>query len=66
MTALAAGTLPAWGTAAAVVVVGTAATVAVGKAYENWVPLRTRERIDEGIKDTWNATAGSAWKAVFG
>jgi len=66
VTALAAGTLPAWGTAAAGVVVGTAATVAVGKAYENWVPLRTRERIDEGIKDTWNATAGSAWKAVFG
>lgn len=66
VTAAAAATLPAWGTAAVVVLVGGAVSWGVGKAYESWVPLRTRERIDEGIKDAWNATVGSAWKAVFG
>lgn len=45
---------------------GIALSWGVGKAYEGLVPLRTRERIDEGIKDTWNATVGSAWKHVFG
>lgn len=53
---------PVWG-----VVVGSAIIVyGVGKAYESWVPLRTRERIDEGIRDVWDATVGSAWETVFG
>lgn len=50
----------------AAVTVGTVLAWGAGKVYETSVPLRTRERIDEGIKDAWNATAGSAWKSVFG
>lgn len=64
--AAAALSAPVWGTAVATVVVGGAIAWGAGKAYESMVPLRTRERIDEGIKDAWNATVGSAWKAVFG
>lgn len=50
----------------AAVTVGTVLAWGAGKVYETSVPLRTRERIDEGIKDVWNATAGSAWKSIFG
>ena len=63
------GTAPAWVPIAAGVVVGTAAAAGIGWGYENCVPLRTRERIDEGIKDaaSWvGDTAYAGWKAVFG
>ena len=46
-----AASAPVWVTAGATVLVGGAIVWGVGKAYENTVPLRTRERIDEGIKD---------------
>lgn len=57
---------PAIATGVVAVVAGSAIAWGAGKLYESAVPLRTRERIDEGIKDVWNATAGSAWKSVFG
>ena len=58
---------PVWVTAIGVVAVGTVLTWGVGKAYENTVPLRTRERIDEGIRDTWNVTSkATLWGLVFG
>ena len=66
--AAAALSAPAWGTAAATVVVGGAIAWGAGKAYESMVPLRTRERIDEGIKDAANwvgDTAYEGWKSVF-
>lgn len=63
----AAATAPAWVTAGATVLVGGAIVWGVGKAYENTVPLRTRERIDEGIRDTWNVTSkATLWGLVFG
>ena len=63
------GSAPAWVPVAAGVVVGTAAAADIGWVYENCVPLRTREKIDEGIKDAagWvGDTAYAGWKAVFG
>lgn len=63
------GSAPAWVPIAAGVVVGTAAAAGIGWVYENCVPLRTREKIDEGIKDAtgWvGDTAYAGWKAVFG
>lgn len=63
------GSAPAWVPVAAGVVVGTAAAAGIGWVYENCVPLRTREKIDEGIKDAagWvGDTAYAGWKAVFG
>ena len=63
------GSAPAWVPVAAGVVVGTAAAAGVGWVYENCVPLRTREKIDEGIKDAagWvGDKAYAGWKAVFG
>ena len=58
---------PVWVTAIGVVAVGTVLTWGGGKAYENTVPLRTRERIDEGIRDTWNVTSkATLWGLVFG
>lgn len=63
------GTAPAWVPIAAGVVVGTAVAAGAGWVYENCVPLRTRERIDEGIKDaaSWvGDTAYAGWKATFG
>lgn len=63
------GTAPAWVPIAAGVVVGTAAAAGIGWVYENCVPLRTREKIDEGIKDaaSWvGDTAYAGWKAAFG
>jgi hypothetical protein len=82
-TAIAAGavalglTAPAWGTAALIgagaAVVGAGIAWGVGKAYESWVPQDVREKIDEGIKDTWHAVAdpvgdgvSGAWRSVFG
>ncbi|MEZ7788835.1 hypothetical protein [Actinomyces naeslundii] len=64
----AAATAPAWVTAGATVLVGGAIVWGVGKAYENTVPLRTRERIDEGIRDAANWVGDKAyegWKSVF-
>lgn len=66
---IAAATLsaPAWLTVGAVVAGGTLIAWGVGEAYENWVPLRTRERIDEGIWDTWSVTSkATLWGQVFG
>jgi len=63
-----AATAPAWVTAGATVLVGGAIVWGVGKAYENTVPLRTRERIDEGIRDAANWVGDKAyegWKSVF-
>ena len=63
-----AASAPVWVTAGATVLVGGAIVWGVGKAYENTVPLRTRERIDEGIKDAANwvgETAYEGWKSVF-
>jgi len=58
---------PAWATAGAVILGGTAIAYGVGKAYESWIPLRTRERIDEGIWDTWSITSkATLWGQVFG
>lgn len=56
---------PALITGFAAVAAGSLIAMGAGKLYESAVPLRTRERIDEGIKDVWNATAGSAWKSIF-
>jgi len=63
-----AASAPVWATAGATVLVGGAIVWGVGKAYENTVPLRTRERIDEGIKDAANWVGDKAyegWKSVF-
>jgi len=45
----------------------------IGKAYESWTPLQTRERIDEGISDVYETSTerigdktASAWKRIFG
>ncbi len=66
-------TAPAWGTVAIAVGVGAAAAAGAGWAYESLVPQATREKIDEGIKDAWDATGGKvvdgigdAWNSVFG
>jgi hypothetical protein len=65
--AAAALSAPAWLTVGAVVAGGTLIAWGVGEAYENWVPLRTRERIDEGIWDTWSVTSkATLWGQVFG
>ncbi len=48
-------------------------------AWENWVPADVRQKIDDGIKDVWNATTktvsdgwnsvtsgvSDAWEAIF-
>lgn len=55
-------------------VLGSAAlSYSVRKAYGSWIPLQTRERIDEGISDVYEtSTEGigdkttSAWKRIFG
>lgn len=62
-------TAPVWVTGLVVVGVGTAAAVGAGWAYEKFVPQDVREKIDEGIKDTWDGIkdgVGGAWNAVFG
>lgn len=66
-------TAPAWGTAAIVVGAGAVAAAGAGWAYETFVPQATREKIDEGISDAWDATGGKvvdgigdAWNSVFG
>lgn len=66
-------TAPVWGTIAIGVGAGVAATAAAGWAYEQFVPQETREKIDEGLKDAWDATGGKiadgvgdAWDSVFG
>jgi len=65
--AAAALSAPAWLTVGAVVAGGTLIAWGLGEAYENWVPLRTRERIDEGIWDTWSVTSkATLWGQVFG
>lgn len=73
--AIAAGA-PVVVTVGAVVVVGAAATYAAGWAYETFVPQDVREKIDEGIRDTWEGAKDLAgdvggaisdgWDAVFG
>lgn len=69
----AAVTLPAWGSAAIVVGVGAGAAALAGWGYEALVPQATREKIDEGLRDAWDATGGKAvdaigdaWNSVFG
>ncbi|MGL4176782.1 MAG: WXG100 family type VII secretion target [Dermatophilaceae bacterium] len=67
---------PVVATVVGVVVVGAAATYAAGWAYEQFVPQDVREKIDEGIKDTWEGAKDVAgdvgdaisdgWKSVFG
>ena len=60
--------------AVAVGVLGSAAlSYGAGKAYESWIPLQTRERIDEGISDAYETSTewigdktSSAWKRIFG
>ena len=65
--AAAAISAPGWVTVGAVAAGGTLIAWGVGEAYENWVPLRTRERIDEGIWDTWSVTSKTTlWGQVFG
>lgn len=73
--AIAAGA-PVIVTVGAVVVVGAAATYAAGWAYETFVPQDVQEKIDEGIRDTWEGAKDVAddvggaisdgWNAVFG
>ncbi|MGL5817747.1 MAG: hypothetical protein ACRCYR_09315 [Phycicoccus sp.] len=67
---------PVIATVVGVVAVGAAATYAAGWAYEEFVPQDVREKIDEGIKDTWEGAKDAAgdvgeaisdgWKSVFG
>lgn len=64
---------PAIVVAVGVALVGAAVAWGVGKAYESWVPQDVREKIDEGIKDTWHTVAdpvgdavSGAWHSVFG
>lgn len=67
-TALVIGGAPVIGVTAGVVVAGAVVTAAAGWAYETFVPQATREKIDEGIRDTWNGAKdkiGDAWDAVF-
>lgn len=60
--------------AVALGVLGSAAlSYGAGKAYESWIPLQTRERIDEGISDAYETSTewigdktSSAWKRIFG
>lgn len=55
-------------------VLGSAAlSYSVRKAYGSWIPLQTRERIDEGISDVYETSTegigdktASAWKRIFG
>ncbi|MGL5862244.1 MAG: hypothetical protein ACRCY9_13415, partial [Phycicoccus sp.] len=67
---------PVWVPVAVGVAAGAAATAAAGWAYEEFVPQDVREKIDEGIKDTWEGAKDVAgdvgdaisdgWKSVFG
>lgn len=66
-------TAPVWATTAVVVGVGAAAAAGAGWAYETFVPQATREKIDEGIRDGWDATGGKVvegakdtWDKLFG
>ena len=60
--------------AVALGVLGSAAlSYGAGKAYESWITLQTRERIDEGISDAYETSTewigdktSSAWKRIFG
>ncbi|WP_164860075.1 hypothetical protein [Actinomyces wuliandei] len=68
-TALTLTTAPAWLLAAAAIAGGTVAGIGARWAYESLVPLRTREKIDEGLRDagSWvSDKATSAWRHVFG
>jgi hypothetical protein len=56
-----------------VVGVGAGAAALAGWGYEALVPQATREKIDEGLRDAWDATGGKAvdaigdaWNSVFG
>jgi hypothetical protein len=59
-------TAPAWGTGLIVAGAAVGGGMCAKWVYETTVPQVTRERFDEGVKDTWNswAEAGSqVWKA---
>lgn len=55
--------------AAAGVIAGVAAGMGAQWMWENWVPADVRQKIDDGIKDVWDATTNAVsdgWKSVTG